>query len=403
MSVLSTSRRRCPLRVVFVNENVGGHATVHHHLRTVLADRDDVEAHFLHVPPASLGRKLLGAPVPGLARLDLDLQPLRAQLAAAWWVRRALATLVRAVGPVDALHVYTHNAGLLSVGLLREIPTVVTLDTTNALNAYRLPYRSPTRWTPLTVAATVPFERRVYAAARCVVANSQWAARSLREDYGVPGHRTRLLPFGVVAPAFEVAAAPGTTAAVPRLVFVGRQLERKGGLRLLRLFSEHFADRAELVLVTNEPVPPTSGVTVVDDLRPGDGRLWDILRDGSVFVFPSEIDQAPNAVLEAMAAGLPVVALATGAVGEMVADGVTGAVVPLDAGDAVLAEAIAAFVDDPVARTVMGAAGRARFEARYDMGRAVASLLDLLASVAGADGMENAGPIDGVDPQRSVA
>src|SRR5690606_23893270 len=140
----------------------------------------------------------------------------------------------------------------------------------------------PTALTPATVALTKPFERRVHRAADFVVANSGWAADSLVEDYGVDGERLRVLPFGIEAPAFDPAAAPGTVRSgrpggKPSVVFVGRQLERKGGLQLLRLHQAHLRDVAELVLVTTEPVEPAPGVRVIDDLRPGDPRLWDVL------------------------------------------------------------------------------------------------------------------------------
>src|SRR5690606_40942177 len=116
---------------------------------------------------------------------------------------------------------------------------------------------------------------------------------------------------------------------------------------------------AELVLVTTEPVEPAPGVRVIDDLRPGDPRLWDVLRAGSVFAFPSEIDQAPNAVLEAMAAGLPVVAARSGAVPEMVEEGGTGFLVePRD--DRSLLEAMQRLLADPGLRRSMGEAGSRR-------------------------------------------
>jgi starch synthase len=370
-----------PLRVLLVNENIGGHATVHHHLQQLLADRPDVRASFLHVPPPGLLRRIVGAPVPGLAGLDLDLQPLRAQLALSAWVAMRLR---RAVRDVDVVHLYTHNAGLLAAPLLRRVPTVVTTDTTNARNAYRLPYRTPTRWTPWSVRRTMPFERRVHRLAHTVVANSDWAAASLREDYGLPEAKLRVIPFGVEPPDLPSGPAPGTTAARPTLVFVGRQLERKGALRLLRLHQAHLAERADLVLVTPEPVPPGRSLRVVDDLRPGDARLWEILRSASIFVFPSEIDQAPNAVLEAMAAGLPVVAARSGAVPEMVVDGRCGRIVePGD--DATLLAAVTDLLDDPERRRSMGAAAQERQRERYDMRRAVDDLLAVLR-VAAMDG-----------------
>ena len=133
-------RREPAMKVLFVNENIGGHSTVHAHLRRTLTDHPLVEARFLDVPPPSLRRRALGTRIPGLARLDLDLQPLRAQLALSEWVRRQLPALA---ADADVLHVYTANAGLRSVPLIAAMPSVVTTDATNTTNAYRLPYRDP--------------------------------------------------------------------------------------------------------------------------------------------------------------------------------------------------------------------------------------------------------------------
>jgi glycosyltransferase involved in cell wall biosynthesis len=360
--------------VLFVNENIGGHATVHRHLAATLTAHDHVEAEFVTVPP------------PGwLRRLDLDLQPLRAQLALSAWVRRHVRPRAR---EFDAIHLYTHNAGLLATDILREMPSVVTLDTTNAHNAYRLPYRMPTRFTGLTLHATHPFEQRVYRAATRVVANSEWAASSLRADYGVPADKLRVFPFGIEATEFAEPVAPGPPpGGLPTLVFVGRQLERKGGNLLREVHQRALADRCRLVLVTPEAVAPGRNLTVVDDLRPGDVRLWDILRAGSVFVFPSMIDQAPNAVLEAMAAGLPVIAVDTGAVGEMVVDGDNGVLVAgNDAGQ--LQAAIEQLLDAPATARAMGAAGRRRFDARYRADASTSRLIDVIAEAIEVDRAE---------------
>ncbi|MEJ7770694.1 MAG: glycosyltransferase family 4 protein [Geodermatophilaceae bacterium] len=367
-----------PLRVLFVNENIGGHATVHLNLAAALGEYPDIRAEFLTVPPPSWLRRAVGVRVPPLDRLDLDLQPLRAQLALSAWVRRRLR---HRLADADAVHLYTHNAGLVSAGLLRAVPTVVTLDGTNAMNAYRLPYRKPTRFTPRVLPLTQFFERKVYAAAGAVVANSAQAAESLRQDYGVSGDHVRLIRFGVTGPAFDPPAAPGTgPVRRPQIVFVGTSLARKGGQQLLRVHQRLFAQRCELVLVTHDRVPPASGVTVVDDLRPGDRRLWELLRESAVFVFPSGIDQAPNVVLEAMAAGLPVVACPVGAVPEMVRDGITGRLVPVG-DDEALAGVLRELLDDPPMRARMGAAGRARFEGHYDMARSVGELLAVVREV----------------------
>jgi glycosyltransferase involved in cell wall biosynthesis len=78
-----------------------------------------------------------------------------------------------------------------------------------------------------------------------------------------------------------------------------------------------------------------------------------------VFCLPSWWEAMPLSVLEAMAAGLPVVATDVGDVGRAVADGVTGYVVPVRNPDK-LADGLEPLLTDPDLRRRMGAAGRAR-------------------------------------------
>lgn len=358
------------MRALFLNENLGGHATVHLNLRQALNDHTDVDARFYDVPSPGLLRRLAAVPVPGLGRWDLDLQPLRYQLAqsavARGWLRHHLQG-------ADVVHAYTHNVALLSAGLLRNRPSVVSLDGTNTQNAYRLPYRAPTRWTATALRAVQPLERRVYDAATLVVTHSRWAAASVA-DYGVAPSKIRVIPFGVTVAPLTPRRQDHDR---PRVVFVGRSMARKGGHRLLRLHQDHLARHCDLDLVTWDHVDPAPGVRVVGDVRPGDGRLASILAGGSVFAFPSEMDLSPNVVLEAMAAGLPVVALRVGAIGEMVDDGETGVLVDRD-DDRALVAAIRSLVDDPAAAAQMGAAARQRVLDRFDARTTTSALLDVL-------------------------
>jgi glycosyltransferase involved in cell wall biosynthesis len=124
--------------------------------------------------------------------------------------------------------------------------------------------------------------------------------------------------------------------------------------------------------VTKERVAPARNVTVVNDLEPGDPRLWSILRSATVFVCPSEIDQAPNVVLEAAAAGLPVVALGVGETGLLVAPGDQRG----------LAAAITTMLDDPQRARAIREAGRAHVEAHFDMAHSIDRLVDVLRAVA---------------------
>jgi glycosyltransferase involved in cell wall biosynthesis len=84
------------------------------------------------------------------------------------------------------------------------------------------------------------------------------------------------------------------------------------------------------------------------------------------FVLPSHWEGMSNALLEAMAAGLPVVATAVGGTPDVVLDGVTGLLV--SPGDpASLARAIGRMIRDPNLRQKMGRAGRARIEQHFSI------------------------------------
>jgi len=96
----------------------------------------------------------------------------------------------------------------------------------------------------------------------------------------------------------------------------------------------------------------------------------DLLRGMDIFVLPSLWEGMPNAALEAMAVGLPVVATAIGGTPEVVVDGVTGLLIPPGDPDA-LAQSIAHLLCDPDLRCRMGQAGRERVVNHFSVGRMV--------------------------------
>jgi glycosyltransferase involved in cell wall biosynthesis len=369
-----------PVRALLVNENIGGHATVHHHLRTIAAERDDIDVRVVDVPPPSFWRKVAGVAVPGVSRLDADLRAARYQLAQSAWVRRQLPGWLAGdgSGPIDVVHFYTHNAALLARPALNGTPYVVTLDSTNAQSNLLHPARTPTRFTPLNTWATHRFEKAVYGGAQTVVANSEWCARSVIDDYDTDPARLEVLPMGVpVRPLPERQDLAG----LPRIVFVGRTLARKGGYDLLSVHRRWLADRCELVMVTTDPVPPARNVTVLDDVRPGDGQVDQLLASADVFVLPSRIDQWPNAVMEAMSAGVPPVVSDVGGMPEMVLHGRAG-VVLRDGAPETLRDAILGLLDDDQRRRALGTAARQRVEEDLDVRRTAGRLLDVVRDAA---------------------
>ena len=361
------------LRTLMLNENLGGHATAHLALERALAGHPEVSARFVEVPPPGLLRRVAAVPVAGLARLDLDLQPLRYQLAQSAHVRRRLPGWL---ADADVVHVYTHNAALLSARLLAERPSVVSLDATNAQNAFNIPYRRATRFTAASARPAQRLERRVYDAATAVVTHSAWAAASV-VGYGVDPAKVHVVPFGIdVHDVPEVSPPPR-----PQITFVGNSMTRKGGWRLLELHRRHFADRADLTLVTREAVRPEPGVRVLNDIRPGDPRLRTVLAQTTVFAFPTDMDAFGYAAVEAMAMGVPVVASSMAALPEIVDDGTTGLLVPVG-DDGALRGAIAALLDDQDRARRLGQAGRARVLERFDARVTTAALVTLLQRAA---------------------
>jgi glycosyltransferase involved in cell wall biosynthesis len=102
-----------------------------------------------------------------------------------------------------------------------------------------------------------------------------------------------------------------------------------------------------------------------------------LLGAADLLVWPAIGEAFGMALLEAQAAGLPVVAGASGGVAGLVADGVTGLLAP--PGDvAALSAGIAALLDDPIRRLAMGAAARARVVARHGLDDAARRLDSIL-------------------------
>jgi len=110
------------------------------------------------------------------------------------------------------------------------------------------------------------------------------------------------------------------------------------------------------------------------DVRP-------VLAAANLFVLPSHREGLPNAVLEAMAMALPVVAAAADGTGEVVVDGETGLLVP--PGDVTaLRAAITRLLEDAALRDRLTRAARQRLEEQFSLPRAVEQVEALLHRVA---------------------
>ena len=371
-------------RLILLNENLGGHATMHLHIYRALAEHPEIDLVALDLPPRSFVRRVAGLAVPGLSRVDVDLAPIRAQLALSATAHRMLRDAILA-GPVGALHAYSQHAVLLSTEQLRAYPSVVSTDGSAAQNSVQLPFRHPARFTPVTARVGERFEGRVFDAATIVVAQSEWCAAAIRDRYGIGPERLRVIPFGIIPPEPAPSVKEPDPDTLPEITFTGNSMERKGGWALLRAYRARLRGKCVLNLVTPEAVPPEPGVRVFSDFTPGDPRLVAMLARSAVFALPSEIDKSPYSVLEAMFAGLPVVSTPVGGIPELVLDGETGLLVP-PGDDVAIAEAIERILGDDELRTRMGTAARARAHARFDARTTTADLIRVIAEARAIHG-----------------
>lgn len=126
------------------------------------------------------------------------------------------------------------------------------------------------------------------------------------------------------------------------------------------------------------------------------GAVGRVLREGDAFVLSSRYEGMPNALLEAMAAGLPCVSFdcRTGP-SELIENGVNGLLVPAEDA-AALAQALGEIMGDTELRRRLGAAAR-EVQARFGLDRVLPQWQELLAAVAG----DRAGAMRRIDDERA--
>ncbi|MGP9693000.1 glycogen synthase [Brachybacterium sp. AOP25-B2-12] len=196
----------------------------------------------------------------------------------------------------------------------------------------------------------------------------------------------------------------------PTVVFVGRITRQKGLPYFLRAVRE-LPEGVQVVLCAGAPDTPEIAAEVdglVTDLqRSRDGvhlisemlprhELAQILTHATTFVCPSIYEPLGIVNLEAMACGIPVVASATGGIPEVVEDGVTGYLVPLEQVEdgtgtpvhpeafvADLAATLTRMVSDPERAAEMGRASRVRAAEHFSWASIAGRTLEVYATVLG--------------------
>jgi glycosyltransferase involved in cell wall biosynthesis len=304
--------------------------------------------------------------------------------------RRALnAALARA--PHQALVFHTQVTALFSVSLMRRLPSIVSLDAT-PLNYDRVgaAYGHTPAGDGFLDRRKFAMNRAVFEAAASLVTWSEWAKRSLEEDYQIDPAKVRVLAPGAAAAYFDIgqqrplaaAADAGRTGRV-KVLFVGGDFQRKGGPLLLESMRDLLGERCELHLVTSQAatLAPQPHVYVHHGLGPNSPALLRLFREADLFVLPSRAECLAVVLMEATAAGLPVITTEVGALAEAVQVGQSGLTVPVGDG-AALRHALEVLVSDAGLRQRMGRAGHCLARDKFDAHRNNQALLDMVVAHA---------------------
>jgi len=350
--------------------------------------RDEQGTYSYLVPPG------LTTANPALATLGVDVQ------------------IAQDVGGADIVHSHTwyaNGAGHVA-SLLHGIPHVVTAHSLEPLR----PWKAEQLGGGYRLSSWI--EATAFAGAARIIAVSEGMRQDILRSYAfLDPARVSVVYNGIDLERWhpvddeELVRGLGIDPTRPSVVFVGR-ITRQKGLPYLLKAAALLPKEVQLVLCAGAPDTPEilaevkkgvaalkkkrSGVVWIDRLL-NQTELSAVLTTATTFVCPSIYEPLGIVNLEAMACGAPVVGTATGGIPEVIVDGVTGRLVPIDqltdgTGTPVnpdqfvadLAAALTEVVSDPVKARQMGEAGRLRAQSEFSWGRIAAQTKEIYESLA---------------------
>ena len=335
------------------------------------APRDEPDVHSYLVPPQ------LRDANPALATLGVDLQ------------------IAQDVAGADVVHSHTWyaNAAGQLASLLHGIPHVVTAHSLEPLR----PWKAEQLGGGYRVSSWI--ERSAFESADAVIAVSGGMRDDILRSYpSLDEQKVSVIYNGIDLDRWkpvddaELVRSLGIDPTRPSVVFVGR-ITRQKGLQYLLRAAKQLPPDVQLVLCAGAPDTPEilaevqagvadlaagrSGVVWIDRLL-SQHELSSVLSVATTFVCPSVYEPLGIVNLEAMACGAAVVGTATGGIPEVVEDGVTGRLVPIEqlqdgTGTPTdpdrfvddLAAVLIEVTSDPETAARYGAAGRERAERTF--------------------------------------
>lgn len=372
-------------------------------LSRVLASRADLRVHCFGAPREAdyHGARVRAYPVPAeLDGANPAVQTLGTDL-----------DMLQGLEGTDLIHSHTWYANMAGHlgSLLYGVPHVLSAHSLEPLR----PWKAEQLGGGYALSSWV--EKTAYDAASAIIAVSEGMRKDILRAYPevTPG-KVRVVHNGIDTDAWHPDHDPDGVRALgidpdaPSVVFVGRNTRQKGVPYLLRaaallppevqlVLCLGAADTPELAAETAELITELSrsrtGVVVIERMLPR-AELIKVLSSATVFACPSIYEPLGIVNLEAMACGTAVAASATGGIPEVVDDGVTGLLVPLDQvqdgtgtpldPDAFVrdfAAALTVLATDPDRAREMGEAGRRRASEHFSWEAIAEQTLQVYRSV----------------------
>ena len=342
----------------------------------------DVQVRAFGAPRDEAGTTAYGVPVE-LSSANAAIQTLGTDL-----------EIVTDVAGADVVHSHTWYANFAGhvASLLHGIPHIVTAHSLEPLR----PWKAEQLGGGYAVSSYI--EKTAYEGAAAIVAVSDGMRNDILRSYpALDPEKVRVIYNGIDVEAWHPVEDPallaqlGVDATKPSVVFVGRITRQKGLPYFLRAAERLPAD-VQVILCAGAPDTPQIMAEVQELVRglqtTREGVIWidrmlsrhelcTVLSAATTFVCPSVYEPLGIVNLEAMACGAAVVGTATGGIPEVVVDGETGRLVPIDqvqdgTGTPTdperfvedLARVLTEVVSDPEQARAYGKAGRER--ARLD-------------------------------------
>jgi glycosyltransferase involved in cell wall biosynthesis len=355
-------------RLSFVLQDALGWSTYRARLEDVLATRADIEAQVIAVTMTRLDtlfhKRNNMRPRDHLFR---RIDPIDAFAGRAG---RAIRADLAGFRP-EAVHFAAHWPAAALAG---AVPFTVTLDNTRAGIERDLQRGA---WN----AADMAREAALLRAAVHVFPMSDWAAGSVIADCGVAPEAVTVMPPSIDVARFTPATLAGRAGPL-RVIFIGNDIARKGGVDLANWIAGPLAGLAELHVVSGDPAAQALADRATVHGRVPNARLVrELLPSMDVLCLPTRLDMSPQVLAEAAAAGLPAVASRIGGIPDMIIEGETGFTVPAGDGAGFVA-ALTRLAEDRALTARIGTTARAHALKAFDATRNFNQLIDRLVALA---------------------